>query len=474
MKGWTMIHKIKALHDNGNGYSRREIARELSIARNTVKKYLAMNEEEINEMLNNQERQKQLDRYREYIVHLLQRYPKLKAVKIKRKIETLAGREMASERTFRRYASNLKKRIPVKQARYYEPVIDMLPGVQCQVDLGELRGVMIAGMPRTVYFAVFVLSYSRLMHVVVSESPINTERFIRMHDEAFGYFDGVVEECVYDQTKLVAIKEEYREVWFNEEFYRYATFTGFDIRVCEGYDPESKGKVEAGVRYVNDSFFYGEEFHSFDDLRERLANWLKGVANVRMHGTTKKRPKEVYEEEERKKLRPYLTPSILTTDLNIQTRGVDKTLLISYKSNKYSVPITWQSSIVGISEEGRRLMIHDLETGGVIASHDICELKGEIIKNGNHYRDHDKLVSDREQEVTELIGQELSGKLCRVLKITSPKIYKDQLTGLVKVLKQYGEMKGLQEILSMLSERPRLRVTFIRDYLDASTLIFMF
>ena len=119
-------------------------------------------------------------------------------------------------------------------------------------------------------------------------------------------FGGVVEECVYDQTKLVAIKEEFREVWFNEEFYRYATYSRFDIRVCEGYDPESKGKVEAGVKYVKNNFFYGKEFDSLVDLKRRQFKWVNEVANVRIHGTTKKRPREVYETQEREKLKPYL------------------------------------------------------------------------------------------------------------------------------------------------------------------------
>lgn len=127
----------------------------------------------------------------------------------------------------------------MRQQRYYEPVIDMVPGVQCQIDAGELRAVSIGGVETTIYFVVFVMSYSRLMYVTVTDKPINTKMFINMHDEAFSYFGGLVEECVYDQTKLVAIKEEYREVWFNEEFYRYAAYCRFDIRVCEGYDPES-------------------------------------------------------------------------------------------------------------------------------------------------------------------------------------------------------------------------------------------
>ena len=134
----------------------------------------------------------------------------------------------------------------------------MIPGEQCQVDGGELRGVMIGGVETTVYFMVFVLSYSRLMHVSVSARPIDTDTLIRQHDAAFRYFGGMPQECVYDQTKLVVISETFRELKLNQRFHQYATAAGFHIRACEGYDPESKGKVEAGVKYVKHRFIRRE------------------------------------------------------------------------------------------------------------------------------------------------------------------------------------------------------------------------
>ena len=82
-----MIHKIKALNDNGNGLSVRAIAKELSISRNTVKKYLRMNEEQIGLGLANRDRPKQLDRYFTYIKHLLETFPELSAVKVMRKLK---------------------------------------------------------------------------------------------------------------------------------------------------------------------------------------------------------------------------------------------------------------------------------------------------------------------------------------------------------------------------------------------------
>ena len=73
MKGWNMIHKIKLLYDDGNGYSIRAIANELQASRNTIRRYLQMNEEEICRYLQNRERTKKLDQYKEYIVFLLER-----------------------------------------------------------------------------------------------------------------------------------------------------------------------------------------------------------------------------------------------------------------------------------------------------------------------------------------------------------------------------------------------------------------
>jgi transposase len=240
MKDWLVIHKIKSLYDSGNGLTERKIAKELGISRNTVSKYLKMPEPVITEQLSETDRTKKPDEYRNYIIHLLQTYPSLSAVKVLRKLKAKVDQLDVSDRSVRRYIQALKDEISFKQRRYYEPVVDRVPGVQCQVDGGELRGVMIGGVETTIYFMVFVLSYSRLMHVSISAQPIDTQTLIYQHDAAFRYFGGMPQECVYDQTKLVVINEIFRELELNQRFHHYATAAGFYIRACEGYDPESK------------------------------------------------------------------------------------------------------------------------------------------------------------------------------------------------------------------------------------------
>ena len=394
--------------------------------------------------------------------------------KLKAKVDQLD----VSDRSVRRYIQALKDEISFKQPRYYEPVIDMMPGVQCQVDGGELRGVMIGGKETTVYFMVFVLSYSRLMHVSVSSQPIDTQTLIYQHDAAFRNKGGRPQECVYDQTKLVVInacpepcrRETFRELELNQRFYQYATAAGFHIRACEGYDPESKGKVEAGVKYVKQNGFYGEEFNAWNALENYLKDWLDTIANQRLQGSTQQQPQVHYDREEKVNMQSYLTPSCLPhKSVASETRQVDKTSLISWQSNKYSVPMAYQSAKVGVAAHAGQLLINDLASGDLIAEHVISLEKGQIIKNTHHYRDREQRVEALEAALEQQLGESARQRLCALLKTTSPKIYQDQLVGAKQIIAahsvHYGEISA--DLLERILTAPRLTATQLRAMLGA-------
>jgi len=461
-----MIHKIKALHDGGQGLSIRAISQELEVSRNTVRKYLRMDEEAIQTEQAHPERVKGLDAYREYIVELLRDFPRMSSVKIARKLHEKVGDLEVSNRSVRRYVSALKETVTSKQPRYYRPVLDMVPGVQCQVDPGELRDVVIGGVTRTVHFVVFVLSYSRLMYVGVRFEPLDTEAFLHLHDEAFRYFAGLPEECVYDQTKLVVLSEQFRELEVNPRFHRYATTAGFRIHACCGYDPESKGKVEAGVKYVKQDAFYGESFRDEAELRAYVRQWLDEVANARVHGTTGQPPRARFEAEERAHLKPYLAPACLAEGSDeLAGRKVDKTGLVSWKSNKYSVPMVYQRGRVGVREKDGQLQIHDLESGERVATHGLCHGKGTLVRNNDHYRDPRQRIADLEQTLRDRLGERVGDQLCERLRASMPRCYKDQLTGAKRVLMAETEL-DIQQIADW-ATREGLTASKLKQWLEA-------
>ncbi|WNK20296.1 IS21 family transposase [Halomonas piscis] len=464
-----MIHKIKGLHDDGQGLSIRAIGQELGISRNTVRKYLRQDVATIEAAQSNREREKTLDAHRVYIIYLLRTFPRLSSVKVARKLREKVGELVVSERTLRRYVQQVKSTVASRQRRYYEPVLDMVPGVQCQVDPGELREVMIGGEPRPLYFVVFVLSYSRLTYIGVSLSPLDTATFIRLHDEAFRYFGGLPEECVYDQTKMVVISEQFRELEVNQRFHEYATTAGFRIHACCGYDPESKGKVEAGVKYAKQDAFYGESFRDEADLRGHVRQWLDEVANVRTHGTTGQQPMALCDAEERHHLRPYLTPACVGREADgLAPRRVDKTGLIAWKANKYSVPMAYQQGRVGVQEMEDRLSIHDLESGEMIATHTLHLGKGHTSRNEAHYRDHRQQEAELEQAITRCLGASLGEPLCARLRATMPRHYKDQLRAAKQLLE--GETELDLALIGDWVTRERLTAGGLKERLAAARL----
>src|SRR3546814_16488324 len=96
------------------------------------------------------------------------------------------------------------------------------------------------------------------MYVGLAFKPLDTATFIQLHDEALRYFGGLHEECVYDQTKLVVLSEQYRELTLNPRFHEFSTTSGFRTYACEGYDPERNRKVETAVNYVTQDGLSGE------------------------------------------------------------------------------------------------------------------------------------------------------------------------------------------------------------------------
>lgn len=386
-----------------------------------------------------------------------------------RKLCEAHGELAVSARPVRRYRRELQATVTLQQERYYAPVLDMAPGVQCQVDGGELRGVMIGGVATTGYRMVFVLSSSRLLSVAASARPINTAELIRMHDAACRAFGGRPRACVYDQTRLVVIDEPCRALALNERCARSAATAGFTIRACRGYDPESKGKVAAGVKYVKSNGLDGETCAGWADVVAHLQRWLAETANARTHATTGEAPRERYRRAAQPHRAAYLSPPGVPelSGAAPLTRHADKTGLIAWQANQDSVPLADQRRRVGVVATDGQLVISDPGSGAVIARHGLAPGKGAIVNNTHHDRDPAVAIADREAAIAQRLGATSGPRLCALIKATEPKIYTDQLQGVTRLLGGYPTLDPA--LVAALCDKPAMSYTRLRAYLEADS-----
>ena len=57
--------------------------------------------------------------------------------------------------------------------------------------------------------------------------------------------------------------------------------------------------------HVRERFRKGASFRDLDDCRRQAERWCPEIAGLRVHGTTRRLPREVFEAEEQQALQPY-------------------------------------------------------------------------------------------------------------------------------------------------------------------------
>jgi transposase len=236
-----------------------------------------------------------LDAYKAIIETRLAAYPELSAVRLLDEIRAAGYTGGYSQ--LKAFVQRVRPMPPP------EPVIrfETPAGRQAQVDFARFR------FPWGIRYALLVvLGYSRVLWC----------RFYARQDmatlmdgleEAFLAFGGVPQELLFDQMKAVITRDlrlEGGALVRNAEFLRFAHHWGFTPRACRPYRAQTKGKVERPVRYLRGNFVYGRTFLHDADLDQQRQAWLDRVANVRLHGTTRERPRDRFEREERFLLQP--------------------------------------------------------------------------------------------------------------------------------------------------------------------------
>jgi transposase len=157
---------------------------------------------------------------------------------------------------------------------------------------------------------------------------------------AFEYFEGCAMRLVLDNMAtaiLGRIGPDRKELW-HPRFAAFAAHYGFTPFACAVRDPDRKGKKEKCFRLVWDDFLKGTEFASWQDLDEQRMIWLDktpGVANLRVHGTTRRVPNEAWLSERDLLIR---LPEERFPVYESSVRIVDQDSTLSINGTPYTVP----------------------------------------------------------------------------------------------------------------------------------------
>jgi transposase len=185
------------------------------------------------------------------------------------------------------------------------PVADGEPGVELQVDFGRLGLVPdpVRGARRVAHGLVFTAVYSRHQFLYPTHRQ-TLEEVIAGFESAWTFFGGVFAVAVPDNMKAIVERADAIEPRLNDAFREYAQARGFVVDPARVRHPQDKPRVERCVQYARSNFIAGEEFRDIADCRERAVVWCREVAGMRVHGTTRQRPAEVFAAEEAPRLRP--------------------------------------------------------------------------------------------------------------------------------------------------------------------------
>jgi len=185
------------------------------------------------------------------------------------------------------------------------PVVDGKPGQEVQVDFGRLGLVPdpATGRRRVAQGLIFTAVYSRHMFVYPTLRQ-TLEEVVAGFEAAWVFFGGVFAVVVPDNMKAIVDQADAVDPRLNDAFREYAQACGFVVDPARVRHPRDKPRVERCVQYARSNFFAGEDFRDIDDCRVRAVTWCAEVAGTRIHGTTQRRPGEVFDAEERPALLP--------------------------------------------------------------------------------------------------------------------------------------------------------------------------
>jgi hypothetical protein len=144
----------------------------------------------------------------------------------------------------------------------------------------------------------------------------------------------------------------------NPRYVDFAAHYGFNVKACNVRKANEKGIVENAVGYVKHNFLSGRPINQFESLNPAVVLWLEQIANVRIHGRTRRRPVDLFVAE-KPMLKPL--PPHAYDCATIDNAPVDRQFRIRVDGNRYSVPAAYAGRKLILKRYPERLCLYDGE-----------------------------------------------------------------------------------------------------------------
>lgn len=366
------------------GKTIKEIARDLKVSRNTVRKVLRSGETSFEYERVVQPRPK-LGRWAAELEGLLAG----NAAKVAREqltliriFEELRGRGYdGGYDAVRRYARRWSKERGQSTAAAYVP-LSFAPGEAYQFDWSH-EVVLLNGVTVIVKAAHVRLCHSRMLYVRCY--PRETQEMVfDAHDRAFALFKGTCGRGIYDNMKTAVDKvKKGKGRVVNARFYAMCSHYLFDPEFCNVASGWEKGIVEKNVQDSRRRIWQEAgtlRFGSFAELNDWLLARCKSLWHEIRHPEYRELSVAEMLEHEQSHLMPMVTPF----DGYVEQPGrVSSTCLVSAARNHYSVPCELAGKMISKRFYPERLeVVYD---EGVVASHQRLFERGQTRYDWQHY-----------------------------------------------------------------------------------------
>jgi len=335
-------------------------------------------------------------------------------------------------------ASYESVKLRVRALRRTEPEVycrmRFAPAEEAQIDFGSVGRIPVDGKRRQVHLFVMTLCHSRYAYYeLVLDQRVAS--FLGAIRRGFEYFGGVPQRIKPDNLKSAVLVDRLNQRYYQEDFFRLCRHYGTVPDAARLATPTDKGRTERDIGYAKGNAFRGRSFESLEEARAHLRRWRDEIANVRIHGTTRRRPVELFEVE-----RTHL--AVLPAEpYEIAEWGlyrVRKDCHVHVLGNYYSVPHRWVGTkvLVRLTEETLTVFAE----GEEVARHERARGKGHDVTDRSHYPETKRLSSQEIHRRRVLAVREAGPQSARFLHAIrqGPWVYGDQLARLARLLERHG------------------------------------